>query len=1279
MSDVPSDGSGTPAAGGSRLGRSAVVMAAGTATSRVLGVVRASVLIAAIGANAAAANAFSVANWLPNMLYMLVAGGVLNAVLVPQVVRAYRSANGQEYVDRLLTLAGALLIGLTALLTAAAPLIVWLAVEVKDQAFAGLATAFALWCIPQVLFYGVYTLLGQVLNARGSFGPYMWAPVVNNVVAIAGLVVFMVLFGTYEPDGNLDGFAQWDAQRIAVLGGSATLGVIAQALVLIVPLRRSGFRYRPRLDWRGSGLGSAGRVAGWTFAALVVGQAGTLVVVRVSAAAAQLYQDDVAGNNAYSLAFTMFMLPHSLVTVSLLTALFTRLSAHAAARDKAAVRADFSYGLRLIVVFTVFATAVLAVLALPLVRVVFQATRPAEAGSLAPVVVAMVTGLGALGAWSLCQRVFYAYEDAKGLFRIQVVMAGIVATGSMLGYLVLPARWWVVAAGASIAASYVVGAVWGGFHVRHRLGGTGSRLIRVHVRTIIAALVAAAVGWPLSHLFGNLSGAGFVKAVLVCVVVGVVMAAIYVGLLRLLKVEEVGLLLEPLLSRVRRSMGAPGGSRPAGAASRPAWRRTGPANAHGGDPLDVVVGRGTLLAGRYRLDEPEVTDLPDVEAWTAVDQILDRPVRALVLRGERVRAAQDAARRAALVSDPRLLRVLDVGDHDGLPYTVTEPLAGRDLAELTSHGPLPADQARAIVGEAAVALEVARRRGVHHLALRPSAVRVTPDGGVVVSGLAMDGELLGRGIGDARSTTRADTVALVSLLYLTLTGRWPAPAGSDPGPAVAAPLVEGSPVAPAELVPGVPNDLDTLCAVTLGPHDDGPHSPAELVRELEPWPAVAADEVFGAADAALKAAGPAPWTGTRVGPVVTSVPRDQGGFVPEDPQDAPTSIMGAADADPARPRAAGDGAAVEETVVQDGVVGQPRTVQRQSVRESIADQAGPAARPGTPPPAAPPAFHRQSAQAAAAAASVDAAASHPRSVSQRADGPSGPVVRQDAPTVVGAGAPPVVPPNRAGGTGWPGAAGRPERPGQRPSSGNEPSHEAFDSLIGRSTEALVRKRFDPTPLVLILVGVAVLIGIVVAWNALTSPAPPIGGGADLGTGQTQDDDAADDGAGQDAGADDAVEPPADAPEEPADGGGVPTIAGAQMIDLPPGGDNNEHPEAVPLAIDGDPATAWYTRTYKSPTYGMKSGIGYAVTLAEPTTVTTVTLQVNGTGGMVEVRATDPSTPDQGTVLASGPMSAETVLTFSEPTEATHIVLWFTQLPQTADGSNRVELAEVRLS
>jgi putative peptidoglycan lipid II flippase len=156
--------------GSGSVGRGAALMASGTAVSRVLGLLRGLVLVAAIGATGQAADAFDVANKLPNVLYMLLAGGVLNAILVPQVVRAYKRDAGQEYVDRLLTLGFVILAGVAVVLTVAAPLLVGVYAKAPPSQMA-LATTFAYWCIPQLFFYGAYALLGQVLNARGSFGP----------------------------------------------------------------------------------------------------------------------------------------------------------------------------------------------------------------------------------------------------------------------------------------------------------------------------------------------------------------------------------------------------------------------------------------------------------------------------------------------------------------------------------------------------------------------------------------------------------------------------------------------------------------------------------------------------------------------------------------------------------------------------------------------------------------------------------------------------------------------------------------------------------------------------------------------------------------------------------------------------------------------------------------------------------------------------------------------------------------------------------------------------
>ncbi|HEY0186707.1 MAG TPA: murein biosynthesis integral membrane protein MurJ [Cellulomonas sp.] len=541
MTTPAPDAGGAPASRPVALGRSSLVMASGTAASRMLGVLNTVTLGWAIGIVGSAADAFSVANKLPNTLYLLVAGGVLNAVLVPQVVRAYRRADGQVYVDRLLTVGVTFLAGLTLVLTAASPLLVRLYSDFSDPRVTDLATSLALWCVPQVFFYGVYSLLGQVLNARGSFGPYMWAPVVNNIVFIGGLLLFVHLYG--PGSGSID---DWSSARTVLLGGSATLGIVVQALVLLVPLYRSGFRYRPRWGIRGSGLGTAGRVASWTFVGLLVGQVGVWAVSVVASSVGS----GQAGNAVYDRAFLIFMLPHSLVTVSLATALFTRLSGRAAAHDTAGVRADLSLGMRTVGLFTVLATVGISVLAAPLGRVLFHDSTSASLAALATAIVALLSGLVPFGVWSLCQRVYYAYEDARSMVPIQVVMAAIVVGGTLLGRQVLDSGSWVAAACASMALSYWVGAIVALVGVRRRLHGVdGRRVLRLHVRTLVAGLVAGAAGLGVRLALGGSETFG--SALAVCVVGTVVMCLVYVGGLALLRVHEVDTVLGPVLRRLR--------------------------------------------------------------------------------------------------------------------------------------------------------------------------------------------------------------------------------------------------------------------------------------------------------------------------------------------------------------------------------------------------------------------------------------------------------------------------------------------------------------------------------------------------------------------------------------------------------------------------------------------------------------------------------------------------------------------------------------------------------
>ena len=539
-----------PASPEASLARSTAGMASGIIASRVLGMVRASLQLAVVG-TALSGDAWDVANTLPNIIYLLLAGGVINAVLVPQITRAASHADGgREYVDRLLTIAITGIAVITVAFTLSAGLMVRLYSSGWSLDVRTLSTAFALICMPQIFFYGLYTLLGNVLNARNHFAAYMWAPVVANVVAIGGMAFFL---GAYPQQAKP---VSWTSPMVWVLAGSATAGIVAQAMVLVVPLWRSGFRYTPRWGFRGVGLRTASTVALWTFAAVGVSSAGFIVTSKVATYAGQAGVAaglDVPGKISYSNAFLLFMLPHSLVTVSLVTALFTRMSKAAGAGNLGEVRADVDRGMRLTAVATVPATVGAFVLGFAATASVFPGNSAVETRGIATVMMAMMVGLVPFGLLFLLQRVFYAFEDAKTPFRLMVVVT-VVATLANLASLLLPPRWIVVGVGAGQAVSNLAGLAIGLVLVRRRLNGLPlSNVARTYVRLGAASLVAGAgaliVQFGLREVIE-----GKMLSLVSLAAGGLVFAGIYIGVAHRLHVHEINDLIAPVVARARRAL-----------------------------------------------------------------------------------------------------------------------------------------------------------------------------------------------------------------------------------------------------------------------------------------------------------------------------------------------------------------------------------------------------------------------------------------------------------------------------------------------------------------------------------------------------------------------------------------------------------------------------------------------------------------------------------------------------------------------------------------------------
>jgi putative peptidoglycan lipid II flippase len=536
--------------------RSSGMMAMGTAVSRILGFVRAAVLVAAVqpsssGHPGLAGDAFSVANMIPNAMYILLAGGVLNAVLVPQITRAAKQLDGgQEYIDRLLTAAVSILLVVTVVATFAAPLLIRIYATGKwtpEQTH--LAIAFALWCLPQIFGYGLYTMLGQVLNARGSFGPFTWAPVVNNVVAIAGLAVFIGVAGT-----GVQPIDTWTPGKIALLAGTSTLGVMAQALILIPAMRRAGIGFKVRWGLRGFGLRTASRVAGWTFAAILVQQLGLVVISQVTTTAGNLTSHITTGFSAskvvYDNAFLLFMLPHSLVAVSLVTALFTRMSISAADNRLDDVRSDLSLGLRLTGLATVLSAAAFLAIGPDITGSLFAGNTRANTDGIAYVAMAMMIGLVPFSAQYLFQRVFYAFEDAKTPFLIQVPIVLIWAVGNLISLRFLPAQFIVIGVGASMTVANATGALLA-FYLLHRRFGRldGRRVFGTHLKMVAAAAIGGVVAFVISRTVHAVLGTEWISMVIAAGLGGVTLIVIYALVLRRLKVTELDDALLPLLRR----------------------------------------------------------------------------------------------------------------------------------------------------------------------------------------------------------------------------------------------------------------------------------------------------------------------------------------------------------------------------------------------------------------------------------------------------------------------------------------------------------------------------------------------------------------------------------------------------------------------------------------------------------------------------------------------------------------------------------------------------------
>lgn len=549
-------GTSSPGPQGGQM-RSSAVMAAGTVVSRVTGILRDVAAAAALGFFVVA-DAFSLGNSLPTIVYILVIGGSLNAVFVPQLVRRMQddADDGKAYADRLLTAAGLALLALSVLAVVAAPLIVDLYTpsDYPQPAF-DLAVAFARLCLPQIFFYGLYTMLSQVLNARGHFGLPMFAPIANNVIAIATFGLFIAIAGTSAAaDGALT------SREVLILGVGTTLGVTAQAVILIPVLLRHGYAWRPRFDWRDAGLGKAGTLALWTIGLVLVNQATYVVVTRlatqanVDATAAGL---TAAGLTTYQKAHLVFMLPHSVITISIVTAMLPALSRLAHAGEHRAVGRDVAGTMRLVAALIIPITAILFVLGSPISTLLFGygAATTAQASLMGQIVSVFMIGLLPFTLFYVLLRGFYALEDTRTPFLITLGFSlAWLAMAVPIFRAVGPGGPQVAGIALAYGLSYWLACIAAWFLLRRRLGGLdGRRTLAALARMVACGLVAVLLTGLVQDLVGPMlhSWPQQVGTLMMVGLASVVGIGAYLAMARMLRVREVHDMVGMMRRRLR--------------------------------------------------------------------------------------------------------------------------------------------------------------------------------------------------------------------------------------------------------------------------------------------------------------------------------------------------------------------------------------------------------------------------------------------------------------------------------------------------------------------------------------------------------------------------------------------------------------------------------------------------------------------------------------------------------------------------------------------------------
>ena len=865
-----------PAARTEQLSDAAVVsrswgMALATLVSRITGFIRIVLLAAILGA--ALSSSFSVANQLPNMIAALVLEATFTAIFVPVLARAERddSDGGAAFIRRLVTLATSLLLLATVLSVAGAPLLVRLMLGSDPQVNQPLTTAFAYLLLPQVIFYGLSSVFMAILNTRNVFGPPAWAPVLNNVVAIATLGLYLLVPGELSVNP-----VQMGNAKLLVLGIGTTLGVASQMLVLLISIRRRRISLRPLwgIDAR---MKRFGTMAAAMVLYVLISQVGLVIGNQIASTAA------ASGPAIYAYAWLVLQLPFGMIGVTILTVVMPRLSHNAAAGDNPAVLADLSLATRLTMVTLIPVVALMTVGGPAIGSALFAYGKFGEvdANYLGQAIALSAFTLVPYALVLLQLRVFYARDEPWTPILIIITITVVKIAGSLLAPHLTEDRELVAGyLGTANGLGFLAGAVLGHILLRRSLRPPGGvRLLDPGVRRAIlitttvsafAALVAAGAD-QLLGLDAFTERAGGAGSMVRLVILTVVMLPIIGVLMVQLQVPDAVAGWTAVRSRL------PGGRRAepqdsvvphphtpvpyAETGSSPSYEP--PAHPVGasipkgpelsdqsippaGPPSEATTWIPRHAAGDFQPDLPtsgssgggrheapgdsrlvpgaNVADgryrllvlhggPAGLQFWQALDTALDRQVALTFidpggrLSDEELEAILSETLKLGRIERPGLARVLDVTRIDTGGLVVAEWIRGGSLKEVADTSPSALGAARAVQSLAAAADE-AHRAGVALSIDHPARIRVSIEGDVAVAFPATLPE----------ATQEADVRGVGAALYALLVDRWPLPESGAPSglrPAPSSPT--GELMEPRAINPEIPFQISAAAVRAVQP------------------------------------------------------------------------------------------------------------------------------------------------------------------------------------------------------------------------------------------------------------------------------------------------------------------------------------------------------------------------------------------------------------------------------------------------------------------------------